>query len=401
MTRPYATVAGQAVIALVVHVPSAGVWYADVELEGDAEVAGRVTIALGELELEGTVDAGHTGTFGLQRKLRVVAGGGGWATLLAAKAYHTDNGVQARTVVDDAIREAGEELGATFAPSSVRLAADYVRQTGPASRVLEDAIGSALWWVDYEGRTQVGARSSSTPADGSYEVLEHEPRDRLVTLGVDDLRSIVIGSVLSAGLDEPLTVRELELVVSADTVRVVAWCGGSSSSRDRLGDALGRFVDRRTDSKLFGIWRYRVVRLSGDRLELQVIERATGLPDILPISMWPGVAGVHAEPQLGAEVLVQFIEGRRDKPIVTHFSGKDGVGFVPANVTHDATTLIKLGANATKAVALAEDTKARLDTLQTAHDTHKHPTAATGPASLPDVVVGALAPIGASKVKAE
>ncbi len=54
---------------------------------------------------------------------------------------------------------------------------------------------------------------------------------------------------------------------------------------------------------------------------------------MLPVSMWPGVAGAHAELQLGAHVLVEFIEGDRRLPIVTGFAGKDSPGFVPSTLT--------------------------------------------------------------------
>jgi hypothetical protein len=64
-------------------------------------------------------------------------------------------------------------------------------------------------------------------------------------------------------------------------------------------------------------------------------------------------------------------------------------------------TEIRLGANAAQYIALADDVKARLDALQVAHDTHKHATAGTGPPSIPDTIVGALAPVAATKAKAE
>jgi len=89
--------------------------------------------------------------------------------------------------------------------------------------------------------------------------------------------------------------------------------------------------------------RYRVVRLSVDRLELQIVKAATGLPDILPISMWPGVAGAWAKLSPGAEVLVQFIDSDPAQPIVTHYAPKGGVGFVPVEVSIDADDWIKLG----------------------------------------------------------
>jgi hypothetical protein len=78
--------------------------------------------------------------------------------------------------------------------------------------------------------------------------------------------------------------------------------------------------------------KYRVVRMSADRVELQIVNRALGLPDILPISQWPGAAGVWAQLQPGALVLVQFIDGDPSQPIVTHYEPKGGAGFRPVEM---------------------------------------------------------------------
>jgi hypothetical protein len=331
MPEVFASIDGHTAIAARVRVPSRGPWFADVDLDTDPDLEARVTLAIGELELEGTVRTRSSGIFGLQSRVRLVAGGDGWGTLLGAKAYHNDSRIRARTVAEDAAREAGEEFG-DFAPALERVGIDYVRQAGPASRVLEDVIGAVTWWVGYDGRTNVGSRSSSPAPAGSYEVLEHDPRARMLTLAVDDLSAIGIGSVLSERLDEAQTVREIELVVDADRVRLYAWCGEDSGYGQLYGLFRG-LARRATDERLFGLWRYRVVQMSGDRVELQSVSRESGLPDILPISMWPGVAGAHAELAGGAEVLVQFVEGDRTLPVITGFAGKAGPGFVPTLLT--------------------------------------------------------------------
>jgi hypothetical protein len=398
---------GHTVIRATVHVPARGVWWADVDLEGDPDVSGRVTLTLGQLELSGTILESQAGTHGLQRRVRLAGGAGGWGTVLRARAYHSDAGVQARTIVEDAAREAGEELG-NISPAVERIGPDYVRQAGPASRVLEDAIGGVPWWVDYDGKTQVGPRSSAAAEGSSYEVLEYEPRARLVTLAVDDLRAVGIGTVLSDRLDAQQTVRELELDV-ADVVRVRAWCGGDGSPFGRLVQTIEGLVARATDRQLFGLWQYRVSRMSGDRVELQAVSQAAGLPDILPISMRPGAAGVHAELAQGAEVLVQFVEGDRAKPVITHFAGKDGVGWTPTSTTVDITTLLKLGAGASQFAAKAQDVLDRLNSIVNGFNAHTHlpgsfvagSTAVTGASGTPVSPLGAPTSVAASKVKVE
>jgi hypothetical protein len=332
MSAAFCTVAGFPCTRVKLTVGNTGAWVADCDLAGAETATGRVTVQLGTLALSGTVDPSNSGTFGLQRKLRVVAGAGGWGNDAPAKDYHSDAGVKARTIADDAARAVGETIG-TFVPTAERVGIDYTRPRGPAIATLERAAGDAAWWVDYAGVTHVGPRAAVTPAPKSYTVLAYDPRSRVVTLAVDDPSAIVIGSVVSDGLDAPQTVRELVVEATAEELRMTAWCGGGAAGAGQIAGLLQALVARATEGPLWGTYRYRLVRMSVDRVELQIVRKAAGLPDMLPLSMWPGVAGVHAVLTPGAEVLVEFIEGDRTMPIVTHFAGKDGVGFVPVHLT--------------------------------------------------------------------
>ena len=332
MTTLFATLGCFPATHVVVHVPSTGPWWAEVDLVEEPSLpAGPLTLALGALALVGTVDPRAAGTFGLQRRVRLVAGAGGWSALLVAKAWHNDAGIRARTIAEDAARLAGETLGG-FAPVSERIGVDYVRQAGPASRVLEDVIGGAEWWVDYDGVTQVGARATSPAAAGAYELVEYNPRTCLAVLTMDDLGAVGIGTVLSERLDEPQTVRELVIDVTPEEVRVRAWCGESRASR--LASLFRGLVERATDGRLFGLWRYRVIRMTGGespdgRVELQAVSRAAGLPDVLPASALTGAAGIWAHLSAGALVYVEFVEGDRTLPMITHFAGRGQTGFLP------------------------------------------------------------------------
>lgn len=393
----YSTLNGLNVTKAHLVVGASGPWFADVELDTDAPASGAAELVIGDVTLVGTVDASRSGAWGTNRYARVVAGAGAWGELLKVKDYHNDAGVKAQLVAADAAREAGEQLG-DFAPSASSVGVDYVRQTGPASRALEDVIGTASWWVSYDGVTHVGARATSPAADGSYDVFGFDPRSGLVTATVADASAITVGSVLLNGLDAPHTVRDLELMLDQGALAVRAWCG-SDLGETRLLSLMRRIVQRLTDDKLFGSYRYRAVQMSIDRVELQSVRKAPGLPDLLPVSMWPGVAGCHAELAPGAEVLVQFVEGDRAQPVVTHFAGKDGNGFVPVLITMGDPALADF-------VALSTKNDANLTRLQAAFDAHVHATAGgTGtpspPTAVPGVIpVGALPSTAATKVKA-
>jgi hypothetical protein len=338
MTEAFASVNGQRLVSVRLVVGNIGPWFADLELEEAGDLAGQVTITLGALQLVGTVVPQFDGKFALQRKCRVVAGGNGWGTYLRAKAYHNDAGIKAQLIAADAAREAGETLGA-FVPAAERVGNDFVRRSALASNVLEEVIGGVAWWVGYDGVTQGGSRPSSALPSTSYEVLAHDPRTRIVTLAVDDPGALQVGSIISERLDAPQTVRDIELHLDGGEFRVTAWCGGSGEEPGRLPGLLRGIAQRATDAALHGKYRYRVIRMAVDgRVELQAVSKTAGLPDVQPIAQWPGVAGAHAELTPGAEVLVEFIEGSRTMPIITHFAGKGGAGFVPVSLAFCGST---------------------------------------------------------------
>lgn len=328
MSDLFASINGHRVAKLVLSVPSRGPWFADVDLDELVPLTGRVTIRVANVAFVGTVASASSGSFGVASRVRIVAGAGGWGNLLPRKAYHNDALVKALTVATDAAREAGEQLG-SFAPPADRVGADYVRKAGAASLALEGVLDGTPWWVDYAGATHAGARPA-TPA-GTYELLDFDARSKLATLAVEDLTAVAIGSVLSTRLDAPETVRELEIHVAEGGFRLKAWCGAEGSSTLELMAALTRKL---TGGKVFGKYRYRVVTMAGDgRVNLQAVSKAEGLPDILPASQAPGVAGCHAELTPGAEVLVEFVAGDPTDPIVTGFPGKGEPGFVPVSLS--------------------------------------------------------------------
>jgi hypothetical protein len=335
MSELFASVDGHRLTSVRVLAGNIGPWSAECEFEEAPAISGRVTLTIGTLELSGTVLATQDGTFGLQRKCRIVAGASGWGHPLAPKGYHNDAGVKAKLVVEDAAREAGETLG-TFVPVAERIGVDYARQRGPASMALEDVIGDGVaWWVDYAGVTHVGPRPAVPIDKAMYQVLAFDPATRVVTLAVDDPGAVMVGSLLSERLDSPQVVRELELVVDGDSMRVTAWCGGSATDPGRLSMLLRDIARKAVDGQLFGKYRYRVVRMAADaRVELQAVRKLAGLPDLLPVALWPGLPGLEAELAPGSLVLVEFVEGDRAQPIITHFAGKhDGGPGVPVSLT--------------------------------------------------------------------
>ena len=321
------TLGGAACSGVKLHVGGSGPWFADCDLVDGGPSSGATQLVIGDVTLSGTVDPAHTGSFGARSAVRIIGGGGGWSKLLPARNYPNDAGVKASRVAQDAATEAGEQLAA---PVPGSFPARYVRPASPASRTIEDLAQrqGLSWWVGYDGVTQVGLRFH-VPAGDAAVVLDYAPASQHVTLVVDSLNDCPIGAQLTdvAGRwSGMLTVASLEIAITSESLRVHAWCGAGS---DQLTDNLRSLVARLMPQGLFGVYRYRVSEMVGDRVSLQVVVKRDGLPDQVTLDMWPGVSGVHAKLAKGTQVGVSFFGGDASDPFVASFVGRAGPAEIP------------------------------------------------------------------------
>ncbi len=104
------------------------------------------------------------------------------------------------------------------------------------------------------------------------------------------------------------------------------------------------------------LYRYRVVDMVATRCRLQAVSESPGLPNLMHVSVLPGVAGAAAVLTPGTVVLVAFVEGDPAQPVVTHFAAEGAAGWVPVSLAFDAETTISLGGSATRGVARLGDT---------------------------------------------
>lgn len=326
MAEPFARLGSVACETLKLTVPNRGQWFADVELTDEATFSGRVQLRVGETTLSGTVVPGMSGEFGLQKFFRVVGGAGEWGKLLGARAYANDAGVKARTIAEDLARETGETLG-SFAPEETSVGAHFLRDAAPASQTLEAAIGTAAWWVDFAGVTHIGAREER--AVSGVEVEHHHPARGTLSLHLDEIASVFVGGQVRAeNLPEPVTITEYEITLRSGKFTCIAQTNSGSSSRSRAAELLLR-IAKRANYGLFGKYRYRVVSRQGSKLNLQVVRKRSGVPDVLRVAQWPGIGGAETSPAAGSIVLVEFVEGLRSLPVVTGFAPPEGPGHVP------------------------------------------------------------------------
>lgn len=333
MTALFCSVAGRRVTTATLRLPWSGVWCLDADLdEAGAEITGRVSVTLGGLTLSGTVDTGASGAWAEGRHVRVYGGALGWSKELAPRGYHNDAGVKASEVLRGAAQEAGEVL-VIGAGLDAKIGADYVRERGAASTTFEAVLPAAVWWVDLLGTTQIAAArpSAELAANAELELLDYDPAARVATLaGAPE--AVQIGTVLrparfGARLSAPVMVRELVYSVSGHEIRIVAH-ESSDEPGGRLLGPLKRLARAVRDEKLPGLYRYRVVSTSVDRVQLQAVTKGRW-PDILPCSLGAGIAGGWADLAPGAIVAVSFLDEDRALPQIVSCTPKGQPGHVP------------------------------------------------------------------------
>jgi len=330
----YVTVDGQPVPWIRVTVGYVGPWQAEVHISTPDALGSPCTIKIGPLTLIGTPLEAMSGTYSEQRSTRIVGGAAAWGNAVPAAGYHNDAGIKARLIADDVARLIGETIG-TFVPAAERIGVDYARPAGTASSVITAIIGSAAWWVDYQGVTHVGVRPATVVDPKAYTLLSYDPAERTATLQVDDPGAIPVGATLTEGLDVPGVVRELEITASGeDALRINVWLGGNAQGEGRLAGLLTTVIRRVAEDRLWGVYRYRVVSQATDgRLDLQAVQNAAGLPDLRAITIWPGTSGTWAKVTPGSEALVMFVAGDRAQPLVMALGPYGQGGFAPAELT--------------------------------------------------------------------
>jgi hypothetical protein len=340
-----------------VQVPAYGLWWADVDLQDPEELSGGVTLQLADLTLVGTIVSGgvHAG----RASYRIVGGAGGWGAPLVARGYSDDAGVRVGTVVGDAAAEVGETVEGV---PEVRLGPHYARAAAPATRVLHDVAPSA-WWVGLDGVTRFGAREVVT-YDGDATRTRTDPAVGVIELAVETLAGLEPG----VEVDEfgPATDVEYRL----DAARLTAAVYSSPRATSRRVAALQRLVDALDPRRAYrGLFEFRVVTQSGERLNLQPVRLATGLSDLERVPVRPGMAGLRATVALGSHVLVGFIDADPSRPAVVAFGAPDDPGWAPTDLT-----LVGDG----DAVALASLVDARLGDVKSWVNMHVHTSAAPG-----------------------
>jgi len=405
------TLDGQLLRGVRLEVPWAGVWvaYFDFDAGDSALASGRHTLELDQSSWSGTL-APIGGRWGLREAYRLVGGAGAWGHSVSRKGYHNDGGVQRSTVAQDAASEVGETVSIDSSVDGA-MGADYAREAGPASRVLEQLFPSTPWWVDADGTTQIAARST-TDVSNDVELVSWDPLSQMARLRAEDVTKLLPGCSITdeRAPDGDIVIRDATITLAGEGLVCEAWCG-QERTRGRVLDAIRRAA-RDPRQTYLGTYAYRVVEMKSNRVSVQRIASvAPDLPDLEPVVQVPGVAGASSQLTPGGIVYLTFVDGDPSQPMLVGYTRVDDSGHKPSTTAIDVTSQLKLGESASLVLlaggsyfaARADITDQRLSALEDAHNDHVHPGVSTGSGSTgapsPSGLVAAGSSTAASKVK--
>lgn len=370
-----ATLNGNACARVRMQVPAWGAWWADVDLTEGVELSGSVTLQLADVTAVGTVMSG--GVADGRATYRIIGGAGGWGRTLPRKGYHNDAGIRLSAVVGDAAATVGESVDDL---PTTRLGAHYVRREGMASLVLP----MRAWHVGFDGVTRLTLRAESTYA-GSAPRTRRAPGAQVIELAVEEIANLLPGVVV----DDAAPATDVEYNLDAQRLTVSVWAGASTTRRLAALSAI--FEALAPDLRYRGTYEFRVVTQEGDRLNLQPVRAATGMPDLARVPV-RGAPGYRANVTLGELVLVTFVDADPSRPCVIAHSPWGDPGWMPQ--------LVEIGDDPQFA-AIAAHVDARLATIQSKFDTHVHSgvTTGVGSSAVTPQLIGALASVAATKTK--
>lgn len=212
------TVNGARITRGSLDLPSHGAWVLRAHLDHATLDVGRANVTVGPLSLTGTILPTRSGEFVSERSVVVIGGESRMGDPIRARHYHNDAGIKLGLVVSEAIRDAGERLGAVTFPEGERIGVDYVRRAdATAARVLA-ALGLA-WRVEAGGAIAVGPLADSAPT-GPYRVLGYSPTSRVVELDAEALGVLAPGAIID--VDGSKRVDGLRVSISASAMRLSA-----------------------------------------------------------------------------------------------------------------------------------------------------------------------------------
>jgi hypothetical protein len=311
------TLNGVACMRARVSLPAWGVAFAECTLDRPETLSGAVELVLADLTFRGTIVSG--GPWEGRSSYRLVAGAGGWSQSVSSADYANDAGVKYSQVVGELAADVGETVEGV--PSGT-VGPKWVRAADAASLVLHQLFPRA-WRVGADGVTRFG-QPPAFLVDAAITRGQVDLAAGHVELMADAIAALVPGAS-AAGVVASDVVHELE----GSKLRTHLWGSSLAPTSKRLA-AWSKLLEQLDPLRRFrGLYEYRVVTQETERLNLQPVRVALGVPELRRVRVRPGVAGCRATVALGSTVLVAFVNADPSRPVVVGFEDAESDGFMP------------------------------------------------------------------------
>ena len=306
----FASVNGIRIVSGQLMIPLVGMWTADVQLATDQPVTGRATVVVGNLTLIGTVYRSQA--YGGQTRARIVAGVGGWRTIIPAQGYGSAGGVLLSHVLLDAAAACGETI---TIPSDTTIGNGYARANSIASDVLwqmlqQDFIES--WYIDPDGMTWARAwlpGSIATP----FLPSDQRPDEGVIEIATEDYASWMPGTSFAHPLLEgTYTNAGVHYVWTPDGQFRFEVLTGTS---DRFLGALQATIQRQiAPTRFYGRYEYTISNPTAITIDGTPVDPSIGLPDLQNVPIRSDSISSYTPPD-GGGCHIMFSNGVPTKPI--------------------------------------------------------------------------------------
>lgn len=309
------TINGQRVTKASVTIPMYGAWTADVDIEGASTMGSVVTLVMQGLSLVGTVT--RQSVFAGTRKLRIVAGGGGWRKTIPPRGYSGPLGVKLSSVLSDAASDSGETVSVG---SDTTLGAFYTRDRGKASKVLRLLVGG-VWYIDNAGVTQVKDRATSAIAS-PFQVISWDGGRGSFQISTETYEDWVPGRTFSTN-----TVSEAQTISSvtfdADNEgKVRLQVLTADAYRERLlADFRAIVRDELASLNFLGVYEYVIAAnpiSPGIFYTVDASPVDSRMPSLTRVPLATELGKV-CPPALGTKCRIRFVNGNPSRPEVISF----------------------------------------------------------------------------------
>lgn len=208
----FASFGGARASMLDLAIPLYGMWSADVTIALDDAVPDTGPLVVGNLTLQGFVY--RQALYGGSRRLRLVAGYGGWRKPVPAQQYSLSSGVRASLLLGDAAKLVGERVNV---PNDRIVGSTYTRTAGLAADLLAELAGDA-WFIDAAGVTQIAAWPTGA-IRSSFLVTDQDGASGRITVATEDYAEWMPGKTFSSPFTQgTYTTRGIELHVNNEGV---------------------------------------------------------------------------------------------------------------------------------------------------------------------------------------